>query len=96
MLYCENPSSSASYTPYKVYNIGNNQPVKLMDFIQTIEKHLGIEAKKEFLPMQAGDVKATYDDIDDLQQAIGFKPSTTIDQGIKQFVDWYMVYYHKN
>jgi len=92
----ENPTASGSYAPYKVYNIGNNQPVKLMDFIQTIEKHLGIEAKKEFLPMQPGDVKATYADIDDLQQATGFKPSTTIDEGIKQFVDWYMGYYHNN
>ena len=92
----ENPSPSSSYAPYKVYNIGNNQPVKLMDFINTIEKHLGIEAKKEFLPMQPGDVKATYADIDDLTEATGFKPSTTIDQGIKKFVDWYMGYYHKN
>ena len=92
----ENPTASGSYAPYKVYNIGNNQPVKLMDFIQTIEKHLGIEAKKEFLPMQPGDVKATYADIDDLTEATGFKPSTTIDQGIKKFVDWYMGYYHEN
>ena len=92
----ENPTASGSYAPYKVYNIGNNQPVKLMDFIQTIEKHLGIEAKKEFLPMQPGDVKATYANIDDLTEATGFKPSTTIDQGIKKFVDWYMGYYHNN
>ena len=88
------PKASESHAPYKVYNIGNNQPVKLMDFIQTIEKHLGIEAKKEFLPMQPGDVKATYADIDDLTEATGFKPSTTIDEGIKKFVDWYMGYYH--
>lgn len=92
----ENPIPSASYAPYKIYNIGNNQPIKLMDFIETLEKHIGIEAKKEFLPMQAGDVKATYADIDDLQQTTGFKPTTTIDDGLKQFVDWYMEYYHKN
>src|SRR5690625_4672640 len=92
----ENPTPSASYAPYKVYNIGNNQPVKLMDFIQTIEKDLGIEAKKEFLPMQPGDVKATYADIDDLTEATGFKPTTSIDEGIKKFVDWYMEYYHKD
>jgi len=92
----ENPTASGSYAPYKVYNIGNNQPVKLMDFIQTIEKHLGIEAKKEFLPMQPGDVKATYADIDDLTEATGFKPTTSIDEGIKKFVDWYMEYYHNN
>ncbi|MFC5711439.1 NAD-dependent epimerase [Thalassorhabdus alkalitolerans] len=89
----ENPDPSSSYAPYKVYNIGNNQPVKLMDFIQTLEKHLGIEAKKEFLPMQPGDVQATYADIDDLQNATGFKPSTTIDEGLKKFVDWYKEYY---
>src|SRR5690625_7966098 len=70
----ENPTPSGSYAPYKVYNIGNNQPVKLMDFIQTIEKHLGIEAKKEFLPIQQGDVKATYEDRDYLQEAKRFKP----------------------
>jgi len=92
----ENPTASGSYAPYKVYNIGNNQPVKLMDFIQTIEKHLGIEAKKEFLPMQPGDVKATYADIDDLTEATGFKSTTSIDEGIKKFVDWYMEYYHNN
>ncbi len=89
----ENPDPSSSYAPYKVYNIGNNQPVKLMDFIQTLEKHLGIEAKKEFLPMQPGDVQATYAEIDDLQNATGFKPSTTIDEGLKKFVDWYKEYY---
>ncbi|WP_100400329.1 NAD-dependent epimerase [Bacillus sp. FJAT-44742] len=89
----ENPDPSSSYAPYKVYNIGNNQPVKLMDFIQSLEKHLGIEAKKEFLPMQPGDVEATYADIDDLQNATGFKPSTTIDEGLKKFVDWYKEYY---
>lgn len=89
----ENPDPSSSYAPYKVYNIGNNQPVKLMDFIQTLEKHLGIEAKKEFLPMQPGDVQATYADIDDLTKATGFKPTTSIDEGLKKFVDWYVDYY---
>ncbi|MBP1969181.1 nucleoside-diphosphate-sugar epimerase [Virgibacillus natechei] len=67
----ENPDPSSSYAPYKLYNIGNNQPVKLMDFIQN-EKHLGIEAKKEFLPMQPGDVQATYADIDELTNVTGF------------------------
>lgn len=92
----EHPKASESYAPYKVYNIGNNQPVKLMDFIRTLEKHLGIEAKKEFLPMQAGDVQATYADIDELCRVTGFKPTTTIDQGLKKFVDWYLNYYHKS
>ncbi|MBM7539789.1 NAD-dependent epimerase [Amphibacillus cookii] len=90
----EHPKPSASYAPYRLYNIGNNQPVKLMNFIETLEKHLGMTAKKEFLPMQPGDVKATYADIEPLQKATSFKPTTTIDQGLKQFVDWYMEYYH--
>src|SRR5699024_318616 len=92
----EHPLPSSSYAPYKIYNIGNNQPVKLMDFIQTIEKHVRSEARKELLPTQAGDVKATDADITDLQQTTGFKPSTTIDQGLNKFVEWYRDYYHKN
>lgn len=92
----EHPTPNSSYAPYKVYNIGNNQPVKLMDFIQTLEKHLGIVAKKEFLPMQPGDVKATYADIDELQKDTGFKPTTTIDEGLKKFVEWYKDYYKTN
>lgn len=90
----EHPDPSSSYAPYKLYNLGNNQPVKLMDFIQTLEKHLGIEAKKEFLPMQPGDVQATFADIDDLQLDTGFNPSTTIDEGLKKFVKWYKDYYN--
>ncbi|ADI00515.1 NAD-dependent epimerase [Salisediminibacterium selenitireducens] len=90
----ENPTPNESYAPYKVYNIGNNQPVKLMDFIQTLEKHLGIEAKKEYLPMQPGDVKATYADIDELSRDTGFKPTTTIDEGLGKFVAWYKDYYN--
>ncbi|WP_147803683.1 NAD-dependent epimerase [Alkalicoccus halolimnae] len=89
----EKPDPSSSYAPYKVYNIGNNQPVKLMDFIETLEKHIGIEAKKEYLPMQPGDVKATYADIDDLQRDTGFEPKTTIDEGLGHFVKWYKAYY---
>ncbi|MFP7288916.1 NAD-dependent epimerase [Shouchella clausii] len=87
------PDPSSSYAPYKIYNIGNNQPVKLMDFIQTIEKHVGKKAKLEFLPMQPGDVQATYADIDDLTNAVGFSPNTSIDEGIRQFVEWYRSYY---
>ncbi|MBU9713488.1 NAD-dependent epimerase [Evansella tamaricis] len=91
-----NPDPSSSYAPYKVYNIGNNKPVRLMDFINTLEKHLGIEANKEFLPMQPGDVQATFADIDDLNKATGFKPTTSIDEGLKKFVDWYRQYYQIN
>ncbi|GAJ38351.1 NAD-dependent epimerase [Saccharococcus caldoxylosilyticus] len=87
------PDPSSSYAPYKIYNIGNNQPVKLLDFIETLESLLGIKAKMEFLPMQPGDVEATYADIDDLQKAVGFHPSTSIEDGLKKFVDWYRGYY---
>lgn len=86
------PDPGSSYAPYKVYNIGNNQPIQLMEFIQTLEKHLGREAKKEFLPLQAGDVPKTYANIDDLVKDLGFKPDTSIDEGIGKFVEWYKSY----
>lgn len=92
----KNPDPSSSYAPYKVFNIGNNEPVKLMDFIQTLEKLLGKKANMEFLPMQPGDVKATFADIDDLKQAVDFNPSTPIEEGLKQFVEWYKEYYKSN
>lgn len=82
-----------SHAPYKVFNIGNNQPVKLLTFIEAIEKALGVESIKEFLPMQDGDLPATYADIDDLQKAVGFKPDTPIEVGVQRFVDWYKDYY---
>ena len=88
-----NPDPGSSYAPYKVYNIGNNEPVQLMEFIQTLEKHLGKQAKKEFLPLQAGDVPKTYADVDDLIRDVGFKPDTAIDEGIGKFVEWYKRYY---
>ena len=88
-----NPDPGSSCAPYKVYNIGNNTPVKLMDFIETLEKHLGKKAKKEFLPLQAGDVPKTYADVDDLIKDVGFKPNTSIDEGIGKFVEWYREYY---
>lgn len=86
--------ASSSFAPYKVFNIGNNQPVKLMTFIEAIEKATGKTAVKQFLPMQAGDVPATYADIDDLQAAVGFKPATPIEVGMQRFVDWYRGYYN--
>lgn len=89
----EYPDASSSYAPYKIYNIGNNKPIKLMDFVKNLEKHIGLEAKKEFLPMQPGDVKSTYADINDLQDLTGFKPSISIDKGLKKFIDWYLWYY---
>ncbi|MGE6327747.1 NAD-dependent epimerase [Psychrobacter pacificensis] len=79
--------------PYKIYNIGNNQPVTLRRFITAIEDACGKKAQENLLPMQAGDVPITYADIDELVEDIGFKPETSIEEGIKQFVDWYKRYY---
>lgn len=81
-----------SQARYKLYNIGNNQPVELMTFITVIEKALGKEAKKNFLPMQPGDVLTTYADVDDLMRDVGFKPTTSIEDGIHHFVQWYREY----
>ncbi|WP_207203220.1 NAD-dependent epimerase [Peribacillus sp. TH27] len=89
----KNPDPGTSYAPYKVYNIGNNNPVTLMEFINAIEEKLGIEAKKEFLPLQAGDVPETYADVKDLYRDINFKPQTDIKDGISNFIDWYREYY---
>jgi len=91
----EAPDPGTSYVPYKIYNIGNNQPVELMTYISTLEKMIGKEARKEFLDMQPGDVPATYADVDDLIKDVGFKPQTSIETGIKKFVEWYKSYYVK-
>lgn len=87
------PNPSSSCVPYKLYNIGNNQPIALMKFVHAIEDALGKKAVIDYLPMQPGDVAATYADVSDLTADIGFKPSTSIKQGIQSFVDWYRVYY---
>ncbi len=87
------PDPSASVAPYRLYNIGNNNPVELMHFIETLEKALGKTAKKNMLPMQPGDVPATYADVDDLERDVGFKPQTSIEEGIGRFVEWYKRYY---
>jgi UDP-glucuronate 4-epimerase len=81
-----------SNAPYRLYNIGNNNPVELMTFIEVIEKALGKKAVKNLLPMQPGDVPATYADVDDLMRDVGFKPSTPLEQGINCFVQWYQEY----
>ena len=86
-----NPSTSAA--PYRIYNIGNNDPVELSTFIETIEQALGIKAKRNLMPMQAGDVPATFADITALENAVGFRPSTSINVGIQKFVQWYRDYY---
>ncbi len=84
---------SGSFAPYKIYNIGNNKPVNLMYFINTLEKLLGKEAEKIYMDMQPGDVLRTYADIFDLEESIGFKPKTSIEEGLSKFVDWYRGYY---
>ncbi|MFB5661897.1 nucleotide sugar dehydrogenase [Alteribacillus sp. HJP-4] len=87
---------SFSIAPAKVYNIGNNQPVELMAFIETIEKKLGKKAKKKYLPLQPGDVTETFADVGSLSAVTGFKPSTSINEGVGRFVEWYLNYYEKN
>jgi len=91
----KNPDPGTSYVPYKIYNIGNNNPVELMAFVEAIEDALGVTAEKEFLDLQPGDVPATYADVDDLMKDVGFKPETSIQEGIGRFVEWYREYYKK-
>lgn len=87
------PDPSSSKAPYKIYNIGNSNPVKLLDFIDAIEESLGIKAIKNLLPLQSGDVPATWADVDDLANDLDYKPSTKVREGINRFVDWYRGYY---
>jgi UDP-glucuronate 4-epimerase len=89
----DRPDPGTSYAPYRLYNIGNNAPVELMHLIEVLEKCLGRNAEKNFLPMQAGDVPATFADVDDLMRDTGFRPATPIDVGVPRFVDWYRSYY---
>lgn len=88
-----NPDPSSSYAPYKIYNIGNNSPVRLMEFVEAIENKLGKKAKKNYMDLQPGDVPETYANVDDLFNNIDFKPETTIQDGVNQFIDWYIDYY---
>src|SRR2546422_7471739 len=87
------PDPGSSVAPYKLYNIGNNQPVELMRFIEVLEDQLGVKSVKNMLPLQPGDVPATYADVDDLVRDVGFKPGTPIEVGIERFVTWYRSYY---
>jgi UDP-glucuronate 4-epimerase len=89
----QQPDTATSYAPYRVYNIGNNHPVELMHFIEVLEQCLGKKAIKNLMPIQPGDVPATYADVDDLVKDVGFKPATSIEDGIQKFVDWYKDYY---
>jgi UDP-glucuronate 4-epimerase len=87
------PDPSSSKAPYKLYNIGNNQPIELMHFIEVLEDCLGRKAQKNMLPLQPGDVLATYADVDNLVKDVGFKPNTSIEKGMEYFVAWYRDYY---
>ena len=87
------PDPGSSRAPWRVYNIGNNNPVNLMDYISALEKSLGIEAKKEMLPLQPGDVPDTYADVDDLVREFDYRPSMPVEEGIARFVEWYRGYY---
>jgi UDP-glucuronate 4-epimerase len=89
----EHPDPASSYARYRVFNIGNGTPVQLMDYIAVLEKHLRRKAELDFLPMQAGDVKATIADTAELHRHVGYKPGTPVDSGVKRFVDWYCRYY---
>lgn len=89
----DRPDPATSLAPYKIYNIGNNNPVELLYFIESLESCLNKKAKKNFLPLQPGDVPATYADVDDLMAEVGFKPATPIEEGIIKFVSWYRQYY---
>jgi len=92
----KNPDPATSFAPYRVYNIGNNSPVRLMDFIKAIEEKVGKKAIINFMPLQPGDVPSTYANVDDLYRDIDFKPQTSIKEGIGNFVDWYVEYYKIN
>jgi UDP-glucuronate 4-epimerase len=91
----ERPDPATSFAPYRLYNIGNNKPVELLRFIEVIEEKLGKKAIKNLLPLQEGDVPETFADVDDLIRDVGFKPATSIEDGIGKFIDWYKEYYKK-
>ena len=89
----DTPDSATSKAPWRIYNIGNNNPVELLDYIDALEESLGVEVKKELLPLQPGDVPDTYADVDDLVKEFGYKPSMSVKEGVKNFADWYKDYH---
>jgi len=89
----EKPDCGSSSGPYRIYNIGNHNPVELSYFIEVLERKLGKKAQQNLLPLQDGDVPATYADVEDLARDVGFRPATPIEVGISRFVDWYREYY---
>ncbi|MCB1882148.1 MAG: NAD-dependent epimerase/dehydratase family protein, partial [Gammaproteobacteria bacterium] len=88
-----NPDSASSQAPYRLYNIGNNQPVELATYIEVLESCLGVTARKNLLPLQPGDVPDTYADVQELIHDTGYKPDTSVREGVQKFVDWYRDYY---
>ena len=88
-----NPDSGSSQAPWRIYNIGNNSPVDLLDYIGALEDALGLKADKEMLPLQPGDVPYTYADVDDLVKDLNYKPNMDVKEGVKNFVNWYREYY---
>lgn len=92
----DKPDPGTSSAPWRVYNIGNNNPVELLEVVRLMEEAIGIKAKRELLPMQPGDVPATYADVDDLMREVDFKPATSIADGINRFVQWYRAYHSSN
>lgn len=89
----DDPDPATSYAPYRIYNIGNNQPVELLRYVAALERSLGRKAKLDLLPMQPGDVPATRADVSELDAAVGFRPKTTVEEGVARFVDWYREFY---
>ena len=89
----DQPDPATSNAPWRIYNIGNNKPIELMDYIAALEKALGKTAEKEILPLQAGDVPETYANVDDLVEQFDYKPTTSVEEGISRFVSWYRDYF---
>ena len=89
----ESSSAANSSAPYKIFNIGNGNPVKLLDFIQSLENSLGVKANKNLMPMQPGDVYQTYADVDDLFNVTKYRPSMNVEKGVEEFVRWYKNFY---
>jgi UDP-glucuronate 4-epimerase len=87
------PDPASSFAPYRIFNIGNSQPVELMRLVGVLEESLGVKAKLNLLPLQPGDVLATFADVADLEMEIGFRPRTSIEVGVRRFVDWYREFY---
>jgi UDP-glucuronate 4-epimerase len=88
------PSFSSSSAPWRIYNIGNNRPVELLEYIKCLEKYLGKKAIKEMVPFQPGDMESTFADVDELKSIISYEPKTNLDEGIKYFCEWYKSYFN--